>query len=110
MIIKDILFLTDKLIAEITFDGVFQDFPEPSSASFAKLRQAFAAAFVSVLNLTHSHVNVSQFKVRRDDNQGRVTRFDGSVKPRNTGCQGTNKFYLLLADFHYCQNKKKEMT
>ena len=34
-----------------------------------------------------------------------------TVAPRNTGCQGTNKFYLLLADFRYCHYRKlKEMT
>ena len=27
------------------------------------------------------------------------------VTPRNTGCQGTNKLYLLLVDFRYCQFK-----
>ena len=34
-----------------------------------------------------------------------------TVTPRNTGCQGTNKFPLLLADFRYCHYRKlKEMT
>ena len=34
-----------------------------------------------------------------------------TVAPRNTGSQGTYKFYLLLADFRYCQYRKlKEMT
>ena len=37
--------------------------------------------------------------------------YQTTVKPRNTGCQGTNKFHLLLADFRYCQYRKlKEMT
>ena len=30
----------------------------------------------------------------------------GTVTPRNTGRQGTNKFHLLLADFRYCQYRK----
>ena len=35
----------------------------------------------------------------------------GTVTPRNTGRQGTNKFHPLLADFRYCQYRKlKEMT
>ena len=46
------------------------------------------------------------------DGQGRMMTTElYTVTPRNTGCQGTKKFYLLLADFHYCQYKKqKEMT
>ena len=37
--------------------------------------------------------------------------FLSTVTPRNTGCQGTNKFHPLLADFHYCQYRKsKEIT
>ena len=37
--------------------------------------------------------------------------FPGTVTPRNTGRQGTNKFYLILTDFCYCQYRKlKEMS
>ena len=35
-----------------------------------------------------------------------VRRDVDTVRPRNNGCQGTNKFYLLLADFPM-ENKKK---
>ena len=38
--------------------------------------------------------------------RARLDKYRGTVAPRNTGRQGTNKFYLLLADFRYCQYRK----
>ena len=42
---------------------------------------------------------------------GRRTENVCTVEPPNNSCQGTTKFYLLMADFCYCQYKNlKEMT
>ena len=41
---------------------------------------------------------------------GRRTENVSTVEPRNNGCQGTTKFYLMKADFCYYQYKNlKEM-
>ena len=41
---------------------------------------------------------------------GRRTENVSTVEPRNNGCRGTTKFYLMKADFCYCQYKNlKEM-
>ena len=36
----------------------------------------------------------------------RLRSSPSTVKPRNDGCQGTNKHYTVIVDFDYCQYRK----
>ena len=69
------------------------------SVSFCVLLSVFSSISPSV-SLSVSPVPTSQCQELIQLHQA---LFLNTVEPRNTGSQGTNRFYLLLADFGNCQ-------
>ena len=64
--------------------------------------------FVSAVRRAHREPHQT-FCVTLPIREGRTNSINSdTVKPRNNGCQGTNKLHLLLADFHYSQHRKKK--